>query len=467
MVPSPNPKRSCLVPAILLLIAMPVFLALAVALTWYAREMAAQSRLNDRTAKLRTEGYPVDNASMQTYYTEQTDATNTDAWLAILEFLKSDEFNESIKANPRLPYLGNGMDMEDPEVPSQGDWADEDSVRDFLKQWKRLHTDITQLTQASANQKPVRIPMVFDGFKTLLPYLQEKRTIARLLSLYGSVALRDRDSAAVRAAIESILGTNQIIAGEPNLVAQLVSIAVDSHAILLLQQAIEQDALNTTDLESLLPKVMAATTIGDNWVAMLAGERGMALPGFRNPSAAGFDSPITLSRYVDANCYLDIMQSFQQIERSDLDEFRIQLKKCESAALDLMNSGWLAKMDSALTAQAVPSIAAVGEAFVRRAVSHRLAAHGIGLRLYEDRHGTLPESLNELTELSLDLTQLKPPGGQPFGYRVDGTTATLWGFDRSRGIHLSISESVPIDPPVTSKDQPDASENDQWVWNLK
>ena len=161
------------------------------------------------------------------------------------------------------------------------------------------------------------------------------------------------------------------------------------------------------------------------------------------------------------------MQSFQQIERSDLDEFRIQLKKCESAALDLMNSGWLAKMDSALTAQAVPSIAAVGEAFVRRAVSHRLAAHGIGLRLYEDRHGTLPESLNELTELSLDLTQLKPPGGQPFGYRVDGTTATLWGFDRSRGIHLSISESVPIDPPVTSKDQPDASENDQWVWNLK
>ena len=94
---------------------MPVFLALAVALTWYAREMAAQSRLNDRTAKLRTEGYPVDNASMQTYYTEQTDATNTDAWLAILEFLKSDEFNESIKANPRLPYLGNGMDMEDPD----------------------------------------------------------------------------------------------------------------------------------------------------------------------------------------------------------------------------------------------------------------------------------------------------------------------------------------------------------------
>jgi hypothetical protein len=103
----------------------------------------------------------------------------------------------------------------------------------------------------------------------------------------------------------------------------------------------------------------------------------------------------------------------------------------------------------------------VGEAFVRRAVSHRLAALGIGLRLYEDRYGTLPESLAELTELSLDLTQLKPPGGQPFGYRVDGTTATLWGFNPRT------SESVPIDPPVTTKDQPDASENDQWVWNLK
>jgi hypothetical protein len=445
---------------------MPVFLALAVALTWYAREMAAQSRLNDRTAKLRTQGYPVDNASVQTYYTDQTDATNTDAWLAILEFLNSYEFNGSIKANPRLPYLGYGMDMED-HVPSQGDWADEDSVRDFLKQWKRLHTDITQLASASPNQKPVRLPIVFDGFKTLLPWIQEKRTIARLLSLYGSVALRDRDSAAVRAAIESILGTNQIIAGEPNLVAQLVSIAVDSHAILLLQQAIEQDALNAFDLESLLPKIMAATTIGDEWVAMLAGERGMALPGFRNPSDAGFDSPIALSRYVDANCYLDIMQSFQQIERSDLDEFLIQLKKCESAAWASMNSGWLAKMDSALTSQAVPSISAVGEAFVRRAVSHRLAAQGIGLRLYEDRHGTLPESLNQLTEFSLDPTQLMPPGGKPFGYRVDGKTATLWGFDPSRGIDLRTSESVPIDPPVTSKDQPDASENDQWVWNLK
>jgi hypothetical protein len=445
---------------------MPVFLALAVALTWYAREMAAQSRLNDRTAKLRTQGYPVDNASMQTYYTDQTDPTNTDAWLAILEFLKSDEFNESIKASPRLPYLGNGIEFH--EVPSQGDWPDERSVRDFLKQWKRLHADITQLASASPNQKPVRFPMVFNGFKTLLPHVQEKRTIARLLSLYGSVALRDRDSAAVRAAIESILGTNQIIAGEPNLVAQLVSIAVDSYAIFLLQQAIEQDALNTTDLESLLPKVLAATTIGDDWVTMFSGERAMALPGFRNPSNAGFDSTIALSRYVDANCYLDIMQSFQQIELSDLDEFRIQLKKCESAALASMNAGWLAKMDSVLTAQAVPSIAAVGEAFVRRAVSHRLAAHGIGLRLYEDRHGTLPESLNELTEFSLDLMQLKPPGGKPFGYRVDGTTAMLWGFNPRT------SESVPVDPPITSKDQPDASENqrdssenNQWVWNLK
>ena len=186
----------------------------------------------------------------------------------------------------------------------------------------------------------------------------------------------------------------------------------------------------------------------------------MALPGFSNPSNAGFDSPITLSRYVDANCYLDIIQSFQQIERSDLDEFRIQLKKCESAALASMSSGWLAIMDSVLTAQAVPSISAVGEAFVRRAVFHRLAAFGIGLRLYEDRHGRLPESLDELTELSLDLTQLKPPGGKPFGYRVDGTTAVLWGFN------LRNSDSVPIDPPITSKDQP-LSENNLFVWNLK
>jgi len=459
MVPNPHPKRSCLVPAILLLIAMPILFALVVALTWYAREAAAKSRLTDRTAKLRAQGDPVDNATMQIYYTDRTDATKTDAWLAILEFLKSPEFNESVTASPRLPYLGIAVDYQD--VPLEGEWDDEGSVRDFLMQWKMLHADITQLARNSANQKPVRFPMVFDGFKTLLPQVQEKRTIARLLSLYGSVALRDRDSAAVRLAIESILGTNQIVAGESYMVAQLVSAAVDSHAIMLLQQAIERDALSTTDLELLLPKVLAATAISDDWVSMLAGEIGSALPGFRNPSDAGFDTPFARSRYVDANHYLDVIQSFQQLDRSDLDEFRKQLKKCESAASDRMNSGWLAKMDSILTAQAMPSVTLVGEVFVRRAMAHRMASLGIGLRLYEDRHGELPKSLDELTELSLELEQLMPPGGQPFGYRVDGTAATIWGFN------LRTSESVASDPPVTSKDQPDASENDQWVWKLE
>lgn len=94
-------------------------------------------------------------------------------------------------------------------------------------------------------------------------------------------------------------------------------------------------------------------------------------------------------------------------------------------------------------------------------MSHRMAALGIGLRPYKNRHGELPKSLDELAEFSLELKKLIPPGGQPFGYRVDGTCATLWGFN------LRTSESVASDPPVTSKDQPDASENDQWVWKLK
>ncbi|MFY8199177.1 MAG: hypothetical protein ACOVLE_00800, partial [Pirellula staleyi] len=84
------------------------------------------------------------------------------------------------------------------------------------------------------------------------------------------------------------------------------------------------------------------------------------------------------------------MGSFQKVDRSDLDDFRKQLKKCETIASDRMSSGWLAKMDSILTAQAMPRATMAGEVFVRRAMSHRTAARRPTVRLSTQAQRAIP-----------------------------------------------------------------------------
>ena len=78
----------------------------------------------------------------------------------------------------------------------------------------------------------------------------------------------------------------------------------------------------------------------------------------------------------------------------------------------------------------------------------------------------MPSSLDELTslelgELNLDANSLLPPGGQPFGYRMEDDQVLLWGFD------LNHASTTPPEPPSTAEGESSAELNKRWIWKLK
>ena len=216
------------------------------------------------------------------------------------------------------------------------------------------------------------------------------------------------------------------------------------------------------DLQFLLPRVLELSNIGKDWETAFAGEQAMTLPLFmdrKKAKAAGINLVIPNSR--DAILFLDLFEATLDIPVDDLSEFKTKLQAVESN-LDLKVRGsLLTQLDSIVTMQTKPSVSAIGEVFIRRSLQHRLAAIAIGLRLYEKRHGKLPSELKDLTDLSLSLEQLSPSRNQSFGYRLEGTNATLWGGS------FRDSFAIPSEPPKAATATEENYLLPFWTWELR
>ncbi len=448
-------KRSCLVLSILIFVVLPLSVVILGILLWYGRESSAKSRLKARIANITKKGYPVDDASLDTYYKDRTDAANTEAWLAVLSTMTSQDFSASTKG---VALLGADVEAEIPILPDE-EWKEEEDSLAFLEKWKSLHSEVIRL---SIDAKPVRFPIVFDSFGTLLQQTQEMRQAARLLLLRGRVGLRARDSVVVRDAIDGMLGVSRVNAGEPILVSQLVSIAIDSMALELLKDSLKVDALNADDLQSLLPKVLATVNLGKEWENAIVGERAIALPVFADPSKArSFGVTSVPGRSRDALFYLDLIQGILELPANDLKEFKVKLQAVEAKMTEQANASWITKFDSILTLQTTPAFAAAADAFIRRALQHRMAALAIGLRLYEDRHGKFPNSLNDLSDLPMEVKPLGPTQERSLGYRVDGSDAKLWGGS------FQDAFAIPVNPPMIEGGDLAKNGNEIWLWELR
>ena len=447
-------KRSCLVLSILIFVVLPFSLITLLLLLWYGRESSGRSQLKARIASLAKQGYPVDDASIDTYYKDRTDSANTEAWLAVLNTMTSQDFKASASA---VPILGTEAEV---PIPSEEEWNEEEVSLAFLEKWKSLHSEVLRL---SIDAKPVRFPIVFDSFGTLLPQTQEMRQAARLLLLRGRVGLRARDSAVVRDAIDGLLGVSRVNAGEPILVSQLVSIAIDGMAIGLLKDSLKVDVFSEADLQSLLPKVMATVNIGKEWEMVVSGERAIALPVFTDPKKKARTVGVTSvpGRSRDALFYLDLIQGVIELPTNNLEEFKTKLKDVEAKMTEKAKANWMTQFDSILTLQITPAFAAAGDAFIRRALQHRMAALAIGLRLYEDRHGKFPNSLKDLTDLPMDVKPLALTKEMSFGFRLEGSNAKLWG-----GSFQDVF-SLPAEPPEIVVGEPDTTMKELWLWEFQ
>lgn len=142
-------------------------------------------------------------------------------------------------------------------------------------------------------------------------------------------------------------------------------------------------------------------------------------------------------------------------------EFKTKLADIESKLKAKAAESWLSRFDTILTLQITPAFNAAGDAFIRRALQHRIAALAIGIRIYEDRHGKFPKSLNDLSVLPMDVKQLMPTKDRTFGYRLESKNARLWG-----GTHQHMF-SIPDEPPTIAAGEQDFDGKAFWTWEFR
>lgn len=447
--------RSCLLYGLVICFLLPVLLVGIALLVFAGRDASAKRLLEKRIEKLQAEGLPVDDESMADFHIDATSRRDLDVWLGILEELQSKQFSDSVDGVP----IFDGK-VENPIPVTHGPWAEEETTRAFLNRWSDLHDRTMRLCM---DAEPVRFPITWQSVSTLLPKTQEMRQAARLLSLRGQVAVYDRDAAAARRSIDALLGCATVLSGEPILVSQLVSIAIDGMAMDVLKKAVEQDVLRERDLEDLLQEVLKKTTVGPEWQLSMKGERAMMLPIFQNPELinANIGSSFLPFRSRDANNYLDLMENILEIPTTDLDQFQVRLEVEEAKLAEALSGSFIKKLDNMLTSMLTPAFSAAGSAFIRQALTHRIAALAMGARLYKIEHGKFPESLSLLEPYGVVASDMVPVGGKPFGYRLDEDRALLWGFSR-----MSEMTSVPDTPPDPQEGEPYVDQIRFWKWEL-
>ncbi|MGN6546447.1 MAG: hypothetical protein ACTHK7_15440 [Aureliella sp.] len=432
------------------------------------RDRIANSQLQQRVAELKEAGLPYDVPSLAQYYERLmvehgADQRDSERWLDMLTV--------------KLPPLAEDAEeaglwkfVDEPIPPPSQPWPEEAKTQTFLDTWAKLRGEARQL---ALEDRVVPLPIDFEARPPEFALIAQMRQLWRLFAVEAQVAIRKRDSAATRDAILAIFGCSRAIQWHPLFVPQLMSIADEDLAGEQLRYALEADVLSTDDLKLIQARIDKRQSFAEAWKISIYGERGSALPAFRVigedvQQARGAPPRAFFSlRSRDALTFVQFVDQAAALATDDLNEFYAGLTELDKTMWEkhyYKNS--LARWDAMLTFLWMPAFAATRDSFVRREMLARQATLGIGLRLYEDEHGALPEKLEQLSELGLDLSQLTPIGDKPFGYRRDESHATLWSFS------LLQHKSTPAEPPSIDESSGDATEqrraeeNRRWVWEF-
>lgn len=453
-------RWGCILTLFALPIAVLMLATLTVRIAWTIRESMGKTAMERRLAQMEAEGVPFDNDSLAAEYVSQTSSANSDRWVALLDRLESPEFREQTSG---VFYFDPKLD--EATFVADGDWPHDAPVRDFIAAYGK---EIGEVVELSSYREPVTFPILFESLNTLLPYTQGMRTASRLIWLDGLLAIRDRDSQRIRRAVESLLGNAEVCAREPFIISRLTCVSQILMAVDLAKLAIENQRLELVDLNLLLPQFSEASKLDDSWRSAIRGERAAHILTFRFPVLAMDDTakkPIP-PRGRDCLIYLDLMTKAEQIETPDIDSLRNAGKRMAVETNNVLRNGsWLTRLDSIMTGAMTPAFDAFADALVNKLMRCRLAAIGTKIEICRLTNGRLPANL---TELDLPLSEFMPPGGEPFGYRINADgNAVLWGFSLINGPPGSASPTcTPKNPPPAEGLPHIIEDNAKVTWNF-
>ncbi len=443
------------------LLGLPILTCGGIASWWFARQSAAYEEVEELRAEIRARGLPLDDQSLTEFRVRRMDDEKSNAWMKVLQLVESDEF---VKSCEGIPVVDASIEDENVAFESSK------QVDQFLNRWSELRTQIHDITEGSG---AIWTKIDFHGYSTLLPMTQSSRGVSRLLVLEHRDAIERDDFDGAYHSLLAMIGAARSHEAEPLLICQLVHAAMLSMALERLKATIELGVLDEEQLGNILTQLRPLDDYGDRYRLAIIGERAMSQPMFDDLGEYGdygVVSQLTAfgNRRIDALASLQLMANAEGVQTDDLTVFFTEAEQvAKQFDTSASQANILERFDTLLTNLLTPAIGAYCKAIVRTMMQLRIAKVGIGLHLFQQRHGRWPESLDQLTpeNIGMDLGSIKPIGDQPFGYAVDDETVQLWGF--SPETPTDVTPKAPMDLATLNNKERRAWEYWHWVLPMK
>ena len=193
------------------IVAFPVAVLVALGCTWFFQ----QSTLDSQLAALRAQGLPTTAREVNDFYTVPDGVNDTTKlWVAAIDAVKT--ANLSTRGET-LPFIGEGPTP----VPPPGEaWAELEASRTLVAE---LDAELQVVWRAGEAGGQARFPVDYSlGIDTLLPYTQNSREVARLLTLDAYVSAHDGDEARTLQDLKAIFSVSDALRGEPSAISQMM-----------------------------------------------------------------------------------------------------------------------------------------------------------------------------------------------------------------------------------------------------
>lgn len=461
-VPAPTPAKKAkrkirwrLIIAIfavpLLLLALGTFL-FRVAYT--LRENQGRQEMSEKLADLQSRGIAVDSDSISQQYIDRTSDEKAFEWAELINAVESLEFRERTKGIPTFDPTVEVDEYEEPfDTPEN--WKFADAIDNLTTEFNHL---IELSRDLACAPHPTCFPIFFQASETHLSEVQSVRTVARLLQADCQLAMYQHDAARAANDIVAISELSKHVDAVPSIVSRLVGIALRRMSLEALQLAIAVDLLTDDQLLEIDEILMRYCDIEDRWKQTILDEMSLNLPVFVIPHLFMDSDVVMAPRGHDAVYFIDTMVNAAETPTDDWEQF-LRFTYSSMSKFDKDMETTLSMVDHILSGLLMPEFNALATAMINDAQLHRQARLAIALRVYQHRHDQFPRHLDELPKST---RQLVPFGNDPFGYRKDAETVTLWGFHLSDNV-----KQTPTLPPATDKTIPDAVMNRKIVWEMK
>ena len=405
------------------------------------QEWRADQAIQQQIAQWDKAGVPYDNDTLQMSYVKGTFPEGLADWDRVIRLTA---WGSRTKSYSQLPYLGSEGKPPEVLVPDDNNdqWADEALVAGYLDEMQPV---IDLIEQASTHPTPVRFPMHFQGFNTLLPHIQSSRSIARILWLDCDYAYSKNNTQRALRDLSLMQSTIDAFESRDFLVSLLVTNAIHGMRLRSVRRTLTHCVWDESQLAALRESMSADEDIVAPFREALSKERALSFVSLKEAESlkeiyglTGQSKRVANDSILPSDLLLLIEQYNKLIAAGDGSILQ-WIKRDEELGRQLN-----ADHSNSIAAMLLPATQQCIGASIRLEQTRRWTLTAIALRQYQQQYGSWPQQLSDLEAVGLKFADYSNLKGEMFGYEVDGETVYLWQDDTNNG-EGPISSTRPIE----------------------